>query len=239
MKFPAPLAGLCGNCRTAPAPAFLADYGRRASVRRAAAPGDRLARIFAMRRGSAFLARRRAPRRRRPLRLMAWRRYSAFVAAEGGVPDYFARVVGRRLRDGDDLGRRELTRQGNHRGHRNWPRRIRCPFSTSQKVRARLIFRCRWSRTRASASSIQAGVVIEIEERQPFALWQQDGVVKIVAADGTPIDTYTIGALPTLPLVVGTGANARLGEYIGAARCGRRSAPRSRPAFLSPSVAGP
>ena len=47
----------------------------------------------------------------------------------------------------------------------------------------------------------------------PFALWQQDGIVKIVAADGTPIDNYDDRRFAALPLVVGTGANARLGEY--------------------------
>ncbi len=29
---------------------------------------------------------------------------------------------------------------------------------------------------------------IEIQERRPIALWQKDGQVKVIAADGTPID---------------------------------------------------
>ena len=41
-----------------------------------------------------------------------------------------------------------------------------------------------------------------------------DGVVKIVAADGTAIDTYDDQRFASLPLVVGTGANARLDEYV-------------------------
>lgn len=57
-------------------------------------------------------------------------------------------------------------------------------------------------------------LLIEVEERQPFALWQKDGLVNIVAADGMPIDAMHDQRFVDLPFVVGAGANERLGEYL-------------------------
>jgi cell division protein FtsQ len=47
---------------------------------------------------------------------------------------------------------------------------------------------------------------IEIKERQPFALWQKDGRVSLIAADGTVLETYVPERFAALPLVVGDGA---------------------------------
>lgn len=55
---------------------------------------------------------------------------------------------------------------------------------------------------------------IGIVERQPFALWQKDGKIQIVSQDGMPIDTMHDDKYVRLPLIVGDGANARLGEYM-------------------------
>ncbi len=53
---------------------------------------------------------------------------------------------------------------------------------------------------------------IGIIERRPFALWQKDGVVSLIAADGTVLEPYVPPAFRSLPLVVGTGAqNAAYG----------------------------
>jgi cell division protein FtsQ len=57
-------------------------------------------------------------------------------------------------------------------------------------------------------------VLIEIIERQPYALWQQDGQVSVVAADGTAIDTMRDGRFADLPFVVGAGANTHLPDYL-------------------------
>lgn len=55
---------------------------------------------------------------------------------------------------------------------------------------------------------------IEIIERQAYALWQQDGHISIVAADGTVIDTMRDARFADLPFVVGEGANAHLSDYL-------------------------
>ena len=57
-------------------------------------------------------------------------------------------------------------------------------------------------------------LVIEITERQPYALWQQEGQVSVVAADGTVIDTMRDGRFADLPFVVGQGANTHLANYL-------------------------
>jgi len=57
-------------------------------------------------------------------------------------------------------------------------------------------------------------LLIEVEERQPSALWQKNGHVEIIAADGMPLDAMRDQRFIHLPLVVGAGANERLGEYL-------------------------
>jgi cell division protein FtsQ len=57
-------------------------------------------------------------------------------------------------------------------------------------------------------------VVIDIVERTPYAVWQKDGDVSAIAADGAPIDEVTDGRYADLPFVVGEGANGRVREYV-------------------------
>lgn len=56
---------------------------------------------------------------------------------------------------------------------------------------------------------------VSIVERRPEALWQKDGRVMAVAADGTVLGPYDDLALKVLPHVVGAGANERVAEYLG------------------------
>ncbi len=58
-------------------------------------------------------------------------------------------------------------------------------------------------------------VVIDIVERTPYAVWQREGDVSAIAADGAPIDEVTDGRYAGLPFVVGEGANERVREYVG------------------------
>jgi len=47
---------------------------------------------------------------------------------------------------------------------------------------------------------------IGITERKPFALWQADGRVSLIATDGTVLEPYVPDRYLALPLVVGAGA---------------------------------
>ncbi|MDQ0471629.1 cell division protein FtsQ/DivIB [Labrys wisconsinensis] len=53
---------------------------------------------------------------------------------------------------------------------------------------------------------------LSIEERQPYGLWQKDGAIKVISADGTPIDDLRDGRFSRLPFLVGDGANVRAKE---------------------------
>jgi cell division protein FtsQ len=61
-------------------------------------------------------------------------------------------------------------------------------------------------------------LVIAIDEREPAALWQLNGKVKVVAADGTAIDDLTDERFLGLPFVVGDGADKRLPEFLALVR---------------------
>jgi cell division protein FtsQ len=57
-------------------------------------------------------------------------------------------------------------------------------------------------------------LVISISERAPFALWQKEGRVGVVADDGTVLEPYVAAPYTRLPLVVGTGAELRAAEFL-------------------------
>jgi len=61
-------------------------------------------------------------------------------------------------------------------------------------------------------------LVVAIEERQPAALWQRDGRIKVISADGTPIADLNDQRFLGLPFVVGPGAEKRLPEYVALLR---------------------
>ena len=57
-------------------------------------------------------------------------------------------------------------------------------------------------------------LIVTLTEREPSALWQKDGEIFVIAADGTVIDRMRDGRFAGLPLVVGEGANKRTREYL-------------------------
>lgn len=57
-------------------------------------------------------------------------------------------------------------------------------------------------------------VEIAVKEREPYALWQQDGAIRVVSADGTVIDEHLRDKrYLKLPHVVGPGARLRVKDY--------------------------
>lgn len=55
---------------------------------------------------------------------------------------------------------------------------------------------------------------IRIVEREPYALWQLNGELYVVAADGTQVEQMRDRSLVDLPLVVGEGANLKAADYV-------------------------
>ncbi len=55
---------------------------------------------------------------------------------------------------------------------------------------------------------------ITVTEREAFALWQKDGKVSVIAADGTVLEPFVAARFAKLPLVVGSGADAKAKEFL-------------------------
>jgi cell division protein FtsQ len=55
---------------------------------------------------------------------------------------------------------------------------------------------------------------ITVTERQAFALWQKNGHVKVIAADGTVLEPFVERRYVGLPLVVGAGAQQRARDFL-------------------------
>ena len=55
---------------------------------------------------------------------------------------------------------------------------------------------------------------ITVTERQAFALWQKDGRVSVIAADGTVLEPFVEGRYLGLPLVVGEGAQRQAKDFL-------------------------
>jgi cell division protein FtsQ len=57
-------------------------------------------------------------------------------------------------------------------------------------------------------------VQITVTERQAFALWQKDGRVSVIAADGTVLEPFVEDRYRALPLVVGKGAERQGKDFL-------------------------
>jgi cell division protein FtsQ len=55
---------------------------------------------------------------------------------------------------------------------------------------------------------------IEITERSPYALWQQEGRISVISADGTILEPFVANRFTNLPLVVGKGAETRAKDFL-------------------------
>ena len=55
---------------------------------------------------------------------------------------------------------------------------------------------------------------IEIKERKPFALWQKDGRVSLVAADGTVLEATVPPRFNGLPRIIGKGAGQSARDFL-------------------------
>ena len=52
------------------------------------------------------------------------------------------------------------------------------------------------------------------QEREAFALWQKDGEISVIAADGTVLAPLTTARFAALPLVVGPGAEKKAKDFL-------------------------
>ncbi|MEE7458989.1 peptide transporter [Methylorubrum populi] len=140
-------------------------------------------------------------------------RYDGFVAENGRPVDILARLAG--------FGVERVTITGLSRMYErevlqaagiDW--RSSVPFLDVDRTRERLLA----EKLIASVSVRKLypnEIVINQVEREPAALWQQNGEIQVIAADGKVVDDLRDERYVNLPLVVGAGANERLQEYLG------------------------
>lgn len=55
---------------------------------------------------------------------------------------------------------------------------------------------------------------IDITERKPFAVWQRDGRLAVIADDGAVLEAFVARRFANLPLVVGQGADTKSRDFL-------------------------
>lgn len=138
--------------------------------------------------------------------------YADFVADHGQPSELLAKAFGFSIKAVTISGERELKEQDLLATAGIGPRNSLL-FLDAAKIRERLQ-QLPLVKEATVTKLYPDRLLIEIEERQPFALWQCDGEVHIVAADGVPVAAMHDQRFIHLPLVVGAGANEKLQQYL-------------------------
>lgn len=138
--------------------------------------------------------------------------YDEFARQNGTIKDIAARTFGLGIKSIAVTGNKELSTEEVFAAAA-MPTTSSLPFLDIASVQARL--KAVPLIADASIKKFYPNrVLIEVTERSPFALWQQEGHVSVVSADGTAIDELRDDRFVGLPHVVGPGANKRVKEYV-------------------------
>ncbi len=138
--------------------------------------------------------------------------YEGFVARNGGPLDVLARTAGFSVTQVSVAGNKELTAQ-EVIAATGIQASSSLPFLDVAQLQERLK-RLPLIADVSVRKFYPDKLVINIVEREPFALWQKDGNVHLVSVDGTVIDEMRDDRFRRLPHVVGAGANLRVREYV-------------------------
>jgi cell division protein FtsQ len=126
--------------------------------------------------------------------------------------DALANAAGFRVAQWSIAGRHQLTEQ-DVLSLAGVSDRTSLPFLDVEEARARLKA-SPWIAEAAVRKLYPAHLQVNIEEREPFALWQRDGKVFVIAGDGTVLAPLTDRRFATMPLVVGPGAEKKAKEFL-------------------------
>lgn len=91
--------------------------------------------------------------------------------------------------------------------------RLSLPFLSAAEIRSKLEA-APLIKTASVRKLYPNELAISLVEREPFALWQRNGELFVIAADGTVIDKMNDRRFASLPLVVGDKANLRAPSYV-------------------------
>ncbi|WP_300972811.1 cell division protein FtsQ/DivIB [Sphingomonas sp. LHG3406-1] len=64
-----------------------------------------------------------------------------------------------------------------------------------------------WVKDARVSRRLPDGLVVDIIERTPAAVWQQQGRLSLIDGDGVVLDAVRVDRMPDLPLLIGPGAN--------------------------------
>lgn len=82
------------------------------------------------------------------------------------------------------------------------------PLVDVAAIRQRLL-QYGWVKDARVSRRLPDTLVVDIVERTPTALWQDEERLSLIDAEGVVLDRVPISAMPDLPLVIGPGANAQ------------------------------
>jgi cell division protein FtsQ len=156
--------------------------------------------------------------------------YQSFVANEGSVRDFAARALGFDIAAVTISGQVELSVPEILADAGISPKNSLL-FLDVAKARAQLET-APLVRQASMRKLYPNHLVIDLIERAPYALWQKDGQVNVVAADGAVIDQMRDQRFANLPFVVGDGANERLPEFTGLVAAAGELGPKIRAGVL-------
>jgi len=87
-------------------------------------------------------------------------------------------------------------------------RSMAMPLVNVSEIRSKLL-QYGWIKDARVSRRFPDTLVIDVVERKPAALWQDNGQLALIDSDGTVIDHVPVDKMPDLPLLIGTGANQR------------------------------
>lgn len=138
--------------------------------------------------------------------------YERFVAEFGTLQDLAARAVGFSLEGVTIVGAKELS-EDEILSASGITTRDSLPFLDAASVRNR-IKEIPMVRDVSVRKLYPSRLVVEVQERTPYALWQVNGLVQVIASDGMAIDQLVGERQTRLPFVVGEDANLRVPEFL-------------------------
>ncbi|MDB5640834.1 MAG: cell division protein FtsQ [Hyphomicrobiales bacterium] len=138
--------------------------------------------------------------------------YERFVAEFGTLQDLGARLVGFSIEGVTIVGAKELS-EDEILAATNITTRDSLPFVDVASVRAR-IKEIPMVRDVSVRKLYPSRLLVEVQERSPYALWQVNGNVQVISADGMAIDQLADERQARLPFVVGEDANLHVPEFL-------------------------
>ncbi|MCZ8183021.1 MAG: FtsQ-type POTRA domain-containing protein [Beijerinckiaceae bacterium] len=138
--------------------------------------------------------------------------YDRMIAEQGSIADMVARAFGFGVRHIVLSGHAELTQDevihlSGLQGHQSLP--FLDPKAMQDRLQSVPLI------AEAMVTKLYPDrLLITVRERVPFAIWQQDGQVRVIAEDGTAIEDLSDPRFLRLPHVVGPDANLRAREFV-------------------------